>query len=276
VPLRAVTSTKQIVGPQAVNHFNQFTSVTINFNLLPDVAIGDATKFIEDSFAQVHQQIPSVQATFQGEALVFRQLFKSLPLLLIAAIFVMYVILGILYESYVHPITVLFPAIVPAVVGGLLTLWAFGSSLSLYSVIGLFLLLGIVKKNGILVVDFALKRIDEGLSLRDAIHEASLERFRPIMMTTFAALMGAVPLALGFGHDASARRPLGLVIVGGLIFSQMVTLFVTPVIYLWLEWFQEHILDRVPFLRSAHMHHEGELEPRGDGKVREPVPAGVA
>src|SRR5213595_3089213 len=141
VPLRAVTSTKQIVGPQAVNHFNQFTSVTINFNLLPDVAIGDATKFIEDSFAQVHQQIPSVQATFQGEALVFRQLFKSLPMLLIAAIFVMYVILGILYESYVHPITVLFPAIVPAVVGGLFTLWVFGSSLSLYSVIGLFLFL---------------------------------------------------------------------------------------------------------------------------------------
>ena len=276
VPLRAVTSTKQIVGPQAVNHFNQFTSVTINFNLLPNVAIGDATKFIEDSFAQVHQQIPSVQATFQGEALVFRQLFKSLPILLIAAIFVMYVILGILYESYVHPVTVLFPAIVPAVVGGLFTLWAFGSSLSLYSVIGLFLLLGIVKKNGILVVDFALKRIDEGLSLREAIHEASLERFRPIMMTTLAALMGAVPLALGFGHDASARRPLGLVIVGGLIFSQMITLFVTPVIYLWLEWFQEHVLDRVPFLRSAHMHHEGGPSPSGEGEVREPMPAGLA
>src|SRR5437763_1667818 len=125
VPLRAVTSTKQIVGPQPVNHLNQFTSVTINFNLLPDVAIGDATKFIEDSFAQVHGQFPSVQATFQGEALVFRQLFRSLPLLLLSAIFVMYVILGILYESYVHPITVLFPAIVPAVVGGLCTLWIF-------------------------------------------------------------------------------------------------------------------------------------------------------
>src|SRR6184192_2144787 len=276
VPMRVLTSTKEVIGPQAVNHFNQFTSVTINFNLLPNVAIGDATKFIEDSFAQVHQQIPSVQATFQGEALVFRQLFKSLPLLLLSAIFVMYVILGILYESYVHPITVLFPAIVPAVVGGLFTLWAFGSSLSLYSVIGLFLLLGIVKKNGILVVDFALKRIDERLSLREAIHEASLERFRPIMMTTLAALMGAVPLALGFGHDASARRPLGLVIVGGLIFSQMITLFVTPVIYLWLEWFQEHVLDKVPFLRSAHMHHEGEPKPTGDGEVREPMPAGVA
>src|SRR5438128_5097372 len=162
VPLRAVTSTSQVVGPQAINHFDQFTSVTINFNLLPGVAIGDATKFIEDSFAQVHQQFPGVQATFQGEALVFRQLFRALPLLLIAAIFVMYVILGILYESYVHPITVLFPAIVPAVVGGLFTLWLLVSSLSLYSVIGLFLLLGIVKKNGIMVVDFALQRIDEG------------------------------------------------------------------------------------------------------------------
>jgi hydrophobic/amphiphilic exporter-1 (mainly G- bacteria), HAE1 family len=257
VPLRAVTSTKEIVGPQAVNHFNQFTSVTINFNLLPDVAIGDATKFIEDSFAQVHRQYPGIQATFQGEALVFRQLVHSLPLLLLSAIFVMYVILGILYESYVHPITVLFPAIVPAVVGGLFTLWIFGSTLSLYSIIGLFLLLGIVKKNGIMVVDFALQRIDEGWDLRSAIHEASIERFRPIMMTTLAALMGAVPLALGFGQDASSRRPLGLVIVGGLLFSQLVTLFVTPVIYLWLEWFQEHVLDKVPFLRSAHYHEHG-------------------
>src|SRR6266404_5621555 len=274
VPLRAVTSTKQVVGPQAVNHFDQFTSVTINFNLLPGAAIGDATKFIEDSFAQVHQELPSVQSTFQGEALVFRQLFQALPLLLLGAIFVMYVILGILYESYVHPITVLFPAIVPAVVGGLATLWIFGSTLSLYSVIGLFLLLGIVKKNGIMVVDFALQRIDEGWDLRSAIHEASVERFRPIMMTTFAALMGALPLALGFGHDASARRPLGLVIVGGLIFSQLITLFVTPVIYLWLEWFQEHVLDRVPFLRSAHTHHEGEPVPGKEGEF-EPAPAGA-
>jgi HAE1 family hydrophobic/amphiphilic exporter-1 len=277
VPLRAVTSTSQVVGPQAVNHFDQFTSVTINFNLLPGVAIGDATKFIEDSFTQVHQQFPGVQATFQGEALVFRQLFHALPLLLIAAIFVMYVILGILYESYVHPITVLFPAIVPAVVGGLFTLWIFGSTLSLYSVIGLFLLLGIVKKNGIMVVDFALQRIDEGWDLRSAIHEASVERFRPIMMTTLAALMGAIPLALGFGQDASSRRPLGLVIVGGLIFSQMVTLFVTPVIYLWLEWFQEHVLDKVPFLRSKHTHHEGEPVPVPaiEDEEAQPEPAGV-
>jgi hydrophobic/amphiphilic exporter-1 (mainly G- bacteria), HAE1 family len=262
VPLRAVTSTSTVVGPQAVNHFDQFTSVTINFNLLPGVAIGDATKYIEDSFAQIQAQHPSVQSTFQGEALVFRQLFRALPAVLLLAIFAMYVILGILYESYVHPITVLFPAIVPAAVGGLFTLWIFGSTLSLYSVIGLFLLLGIVKKNGIMVVDFALQRIDEGWDLRSAIHEASVERFRPIMMTTLSALMGAIPLALGFGQDAASRRPLGLVIVGGLIFSQMVTLFVTPVIYLWLEWFQEHVLDKVPFLRSAHYHEHETTPPR--------------
>ena len=276
VPLRAVTRTSQVVGPQAVNHLNQFTSVTINFNLLPGVAIGDAKNFIDKAAADVRKQFPTVQGTFQGEAQVFAQLFDSLPLLLLSALFVMYVILGILYESYVHPITVLFPAIVPAVVGGLFTLWIFGSTLSLYSVIGLFLLLGIVKKNGIMVVDFALQRIDEGWDLRSAIHEASLERFRPIMMTTLAALMGAIPLALGFGQDASSRRPLGLVIVGGLIFSQMVTLFVTPVIYLWLEWFQEHVLDRVPFLRSAHTFHEGRPQPTaaGDGEL-EPAAVGA-
>jgi HAE1 family hydrophobic/amphiphilic exporter-1 len=272
VPMRVVTSTKEVIGPQAVNHLNQFTSVTFNFNLLPNVAIGDATKVIEDAFAEIHPNYPTVQGIFQGETLVFRQLFQSLPLLLLAAIFVMYVILGILYESYVHPFTVLFPAIVPAVVGGLATLYLFHSVLSLYSVIGLFLLLGIVKKNGIMVVDFALQRIDEGWDLRSAIHEASVERFRPIMMTTLAALMGAIPIALGFGQDAASRRPLGLVIVGGLIFSQLITLFVTPVIYLWLEWFQEHVLDKVPFLRSAH-YHEHEVGPARE-QLR-PEPAGV-
>jgi HAE1 family hydrophobic/amphiphilic exporter-1 len=274
VPLRVVTTTSEVIGPQAVNHLNQFTSVTFNFNLLPNVAIGDATKFIEGAFEQIHPNYPTVQGIFQGETLVFQQLFRSLPLLLLAAIFVMYVILGILYESYVHPFTVLFPAIVPAVVGGLATLYLFHSVLSLYSVIGLFLLLGIVKKNGIMVVDFALQRIDEGWDLRSAIHEASMERFRPIMMTTLAALMGAIPIALGFGQDAASRRPLGLVIVGGLIFSQLITLFVTPVIYLWLEWFQEHVLDKVPFLRSAH-YHEHESEPaRKPGQVQ-PAPAGA-
>ena len=207
VPLRVVTSTKEVIGPQAVNHLNQFTSVTFNFNLLPNAAVGDATKYIEDAVAQIQPHYPTVQGTFQGEALVFRQLFQSLPLLLLAAIFVMYVILGILYESYVHPFTVLFPAIVPAVVGGLATLYIFHSVLSLYSVIGLFLLLGIVKKNGIMVVDFALQRIDEGWDLRSAIHEASVERFRPIMMTTLAALDGRNPDCIGIRSGCCIAAP---------------------------------------------------------------------
>jgi HAE1 family hydrophobic/amphiphilic exporter-1 len=138
-----------------------------------------------------------------------------------------------------------------------MTLWLFNSTLSLYSVIGLFLLMGLVKKNGIMIVDFALHRLDEGYEWREAIHEASVERFRPIIMTTLAALMGALPIAFGVGADGASRRPLGLVIVGGLIVSQLLTLYITPVIYLWLEWFQENVLDRVPFLRSAHFHeHE--------------------
>ena len=260
VPLRAVTSTAQSVGLQAVNHYNQFTAVTINYNLKPGVADSDATEFIERASREVLAATPAVQATFQGEALVFQQLVTSLVPLVLAAVFVMYVILGILYESYIHPITVL-STLPPAIVGGLGTLWLFNANLSLYGIIGLFLLMGIVKKNGIMIVDFALQRLDEGLDRRAAIHEASVERFRPIMMTTLAALMGAVPLALGYGADGSSRKPLGLVIVGGLVVSQLITLYVTPVIYLWLEWFQENVLDRVPFLRGAHTHHDAPKSP---------------
>jgi hydrophobic/amphiphilic exporter-1 (mainly G- bacteria), HAE1 family len=162
----------------------------------------------------------------------------------------MYVILAILYESYLHPITVL-SSLPVALLGGLLTLWLFGAEASLYAYIGMFMLMGIVKKNGIMIVDFAEQRVRQGIADDQAIHDASMERFRPIMMTTMAALLGAMPIALGYGADGDSRRPLGLVVVGGLIVSQFITLFVTPAIYLYLEEFQEKVLDRFSFFRST-------------------------
>jgi HAE1 family hydrophobic/amphiphilic exporter-1 len=258
VPITAVASWEPTVGPQSVNHFNQFTSVTFSFNLMPGVSLGDATDFIDKTAA--HIVPPTMRSDFQGEALTFRSTVKDLTILMVLAVFVMYVILAILYESYLHPVTVL-STLPTAMVGGLLTLWLFGAEASLYAYIGMFMLMGIVKKNGIMIVDFAIQRVADGETAEDAIHEASLDRFRPILMTTLAAIMGAVPIALGWGADGASRRPLGLVVVGGLIVSQLITLYVTPVIYLYMELFQEKVLNRVPFF-AAHYeghHHQHEL-----------------
>jgi HAE1 family hydrophobic/amphiphilic exporter-1 len=247
VPLSALVNWKSSVGPQAVNHLNQFTAVTLFFNLKPGVAIGEATDFINKASAEVVP--PTVRASLQGEALTFSNTVRDLTILMVLAVFVMYVILAILYESYLHPITVL-STLPTALVGGLLTLYLFGQEASLYAFVGMFMLMGIVKKNGIMIVDFALQRVAAGEAADKAIHDASMDRFRPILMTTLAAVFGALPIALGFGADGASRQPLGLVIVGGLILSQFITLFVTPVIYLYLEQFQESVLDRTSFFRS--------------------------
>jgi hydrophobic/amphiphilic exporter-1 (mainly G- bacteria), HAE1 family len=248
IPLNAVTTAHPVIGPQAVNHINQFTSVTMFFNLKPGYAIGPATQFVQQTAKQILP--PGIQGALQGEALTFQNTVSDLAILMLVAVFVMYVILAILYESYLHPITVL-SSLPVALLGGLLTLWLFGAEASLYAYIGMFMLMGIVKKNGIMIVDFAEQRVRQGIADDQAIHDASMERFRPIMMTTAAALLGALPIALGYGADGSSRRPLGLVVVGGLIVSQFITLFVTPAIYLYLEELQENVLDRVPFLRST-------------------------
>jgi HAE1 family hydrophobic/amphiphilic exporter-1 len=248
VPLNALVAWKESLGPQAVNHLNQFTSMTLFFNLKPGIAIGDATDFISRAAAEIVP--PTLRASLQGEALTFRDTVRDLTLLMLLAVFVMYVILAILYESYLHPLTVL-STLPTALVGGLATLYLFNEQASLYAFVGMFMLMGIVKKNGIMIVDFALQRIEAGEAAAKAIHDASMDRFRPILMTTLAAVFGAVPIALGYGADGASRRPLGLVIVGGLVVSQFITLFITPVIYLYFEEFQEKILDRMAFFRST-------------------------
>jgi HAE1 family hydrophobic/amphiphilic exporter-1 len=204
---------------------------------------------------------PSLRAGFQGEALTFSETERDLLILGIMAVFVMFVILAILYESYVHPVTVL-STLPPALIGGLAALFIFREQLTLYAAVGLFMLMGIVKKNGIMIVDFARHRVDAGEPADKAIHDASMDRFRPILMTTLAAVMGAVPIALGYGADGASRRPLGLVIVGGLIVSQFITLFVTPVIYLYMESFQKHVLNRIPFFRAHSVKPAAAIEPR--------------
>jgi hydrophobic/amphiphilic exporter-1 (mainly G- bacteria), HAE1 family len=259
IPNQTVTDPQAGVGRLTVNHLNQFPSVTIYFNLKPGAATGDATQFIQRTAAEILP--PTIRGQLQGEAQTFATTFAELGPLLFVAVFIMYVILGILYESWFHPITVL-SSLPVAAVGGLLTLLLFHSELSLYSYIGMFMLIGIVKKNGIMMVDFAVEQREMGKGPVEAVHEASIERFRPIIMTTLAALMGAIPIALGFGADGASRRPLGLILVGGLIVSQLITLYVTPAIYLYLEDLQEWVDHLYARLKTPQERKESLAEAR--------------
>ncbi len=234
VPLDVITKFKETTGPLIVSHLGQFPAVTLSFNLAPGVSLGDAVNAIESTTRDMGMP-GSISGQFQGTAQAFRSSLINEPLLILAALIVVYIVLGILYESYIHPITIL-STLPSAGVGALLSLLIFRTDFSVIALIGLILLIGIVKKNGIMMVDFALDaEREEGKAPVDAIYQACLLRFRPIMMTTMSAILAAVPLAFGGGMGVELRRPLGITIIGGLIFSQILTLYTTPVIYLWFD-----------------------------------------
>jgi multidrug efflux pump len=250
VPLTAVTQIRTGTGPLQVNHQGLFPSVTIFFNLAPNVALGDAVKAVDA--AQGRMGFPSnISGRFTGTAQAFQEALANQPMLILAALIAVYLVLGVLYESFIHPLTIL-STLPSAGVGALLALLLFGLDLSVIAMIGIILLIGIVKKNAIMVIDVALDlERNHGLDAREAVHRACLQRFRPILMTTMAALLGALPLALGTGTGSELRRPLGITIVGGLLLSQLLTLYTTPVIYLYMERFRVGVARALAATRAA-------------------------